>query len=145
MGVGIPVAASLFLAPRMSALLAEHPGLAVEFVVRDGFSDMIEERLDLALQSGDIADSSLVARMVGMYGRVAVAAPAYLEAHGTPADPGALTAHICVVHDYGPDAATWRFTGPEGPVSVRVAGPFMANNSQAVHAVSRAGHGIALL
>ncbi|MBN8925600.1 MAG: LysR family transcriptional regulator [Rhodospirillales bacterium 69-11] len=143
--VGIPVAASLFLAPRMPTLLAEHPGLAVEFVVRDGFSDMIEDRLDLALQSGEIADSSLVVRTVGMFGRVAVAAPSYLEARGMPASPSALTDHVCVVHDNGPDAATWRFTGPDGPVSVRVGGPFMANNSQAVHAVSRAGHGIALL
>jgi DNA-binding transcriptional LysR family regulator len=143
--VGIPVAAGLFLAPRIPTLLARHPGLSVEFVMRDQLGDMVEERLDLALQAGEIADSSLVARRIGMFGRVAVAAPAYLEANGTPGAPSDLVNHTCVIHDHAPDSTIWRFTGPDGAVSVRVSGAFIATNSQAVHLVVRAGHGIALL
>jgi DNA-binding transcriptional LysR family regulator len=143
--VGMPVAAGLFLAPRMSALLSRYPGLQVELLMRDQLGDMVEERLDLALQSGEIADSSLVARNVGMFGRFAVAAPAYLEAHGMPATPQDLVSHMCIVHDYAADSHIWRFTGPDGPINVRVSGPFLANNSQAVHLVARGGHGIALL
>ena len=44
--------------------------------------DMIEERLDLAWRSGEIADTSLIARPAGELGRAAVAAPIYLERHG---------------------------------------------------------------
>lgn len=143
--VGLTVAAGLFLAPRIPTLLARHPGLSVELVMRDQLGDMVEERLDLAMQSGEIADSSLVARRVGMFGRVAVASPAYLEAHGTPASPTELANHVCVIHDYAADSAIWRFNGPDGPQAVRVSGAFLANNSQAVHLVVRRGHGIALL
>jgi DNA-binding transcriptional LysR family regulator len=143
--VGLPVAAGLFLAPRMPALLAQHPGLQVELLMRDQIGDMVEERLDLVLQSGEIADTSLVSRRIGNFGRFAVASPAYLAAHGTPSKPSDLIGHACIIHDVGPESAVWRFTGPEGPMSVRVNGPFLANNSQAVHLVARSGHGIGLL
>ena len=39
----------------------------------------------------------------------------------------------------------WPFTGPDGPITVRVSGGFIANNSQAVNVAARSGHGIALL
>jgi DNA-binding transcriptional LysR family regulator len=52
--VGIMVAASHFLAPRLPALLATRPGLRVDLVVRDTFGDMIEDRLDLAMRVGEI-------------------------------------------------------------------------------------------
>ena len=50
--LGTSVAGGLFLATRLPVLLARHPGLSVELVMRDQPSDMIEERLDLAFRSG---------------------------------------------------------------------------------------------
>ena len=143
--VGVSVAGARFLAARLPVLTARHPGLRIELVVRDQFSDMIEDRLDLALRSGDIADVSLVARRVGHLGRAVVAAPIYLERHGAPSTPADLGAHECLVHDIGPDSHIWPFTGPEGPITVRVSGGFIANNSQVVNVAARSGHGIALL
>lgn len=143
--VGTTVAAGLFLAPRIPTLLARHPGLKVELLMRDQIGDMVEERLDLVLHGGEVADSSVVSRRVGNFGRYAVASPAYLEAHGVPSKPSDLLDHICLIHDAGPESSNWRFNGPEGPMSVRVTGAFLANNSQAVHLVARNGHGIALL
>ena len=55
--VGITVAAGRFLAPRLSVLLDEHPGLKVELVLSDRFGDMIEDRLDLAVSRGEITDA----------------------------------------------------------------------------------------
>lgn len=143
--VGVSVAGARYLAPRIPELLADHPGLKVELVVRDQFTDMIEERLDLALRSGEITDTSLVVRRVGNLGRAVVAAPIYLERYGAPATPDDLAGHTCLVHDTTPDADIWRFTGPEGPISVRVTGGFIANDSGAVRLAARAGHGVALL
>jgi DNA-binding transcriptional LysR family regulator len=143
--LGTSVAGGLFLATRLPVLLSRHPGLSVELVMRDQNSDMIEERLDLAFRSGDIADASLVARRVGFLGRAVVAAPVYLERHGAPATPEDLTAHTCLIHDATPDPAVWRFTGPDGPISVRVSGAFLANDSEAVRRAARAGHGVARL
>ena len=66
--LGTSVAGGLFLATRLPALLTRHPGLSVELVMRDQPTDMIEERLDLAFRSGEIADASLVARRAGHWG-----------------------------------------------------------------------------
>jgi DNA-binding transcriptional LysR family regulator len=143
--LGTSVAGGLFLATRLPALLARHPGLSVELVMRDQDSDMVEERLDLAFRSGDIADASLVARRVGFLGRAVVAAPVYLERHGAPATPADLAAHTCLIHDATAQPEVWRFIGPDGPLSVRVSGAFIANDSEAVRRAARAGHGVALL
>jgi DNA-binding transcriptional LysR family regulator len=143
--LGTSVAGGLFLATRLPVLLARHPGLSVELVMRDQDSDMIEDRLDLAFRSGEIADASLVARRAGFLGRAVVAAPVYLERHGAPSTPEDLTAHICLIHDATAEPQVWRFTGPDGPLSVRVTGAFIANDSEAVRRAARAGHGIALL
>jgi len=143
--LGTSVAGGLFLATRLPVLLARYPGLSVELVMRDQESDMIEDRLDLAFRSGEIADASLVARRAGFLGRAVVAAPIYLERHGAPSTPEDLTAHICLIHDATAEPQVWRFTGPDGPLSVRVTGAFIANDSEAVRRAARAGHGIALL
>jgi len=143
--VGVPVAATRFLAPRLPSLLSKHPGLRVELVVGDRFGDMIEDRLDLAMRSGEISDASLVVRRAGSSGRVTVAAPEYLERRGLPSTPAELADHICLVHNNGPDADLWTFTGPETTLNVRISGSFTADDSSAVHLAALGGHGIACL
>ena len=106
------MAGGLFLATRLPALLARHPGLSVELVMRDQPSDMIEERLDLAFRSGEIADASLVARRAGNLGRAVVAAPIYLERHGAPATPEDLAPHTCLIHDATPEPDSGGSPGP---------------------------------
>ena len=139
------MAGGLFLATRLPVLAARHPGLRIELVMRDQFSDMIEERLDLALRSGDIADVSLVARRVGYLGRAVVAAPIYLERHGAPSTPADLARARLPGARHRARLRHLAFTGPEGPMSVRVSGGFIANDSQVVNVAARSGHGIALL
>jgi DNA-binding transcriptional LysR family regulator len=143
--LGTSVAGGLFLATRLPELLARHPGLSVELVMRDRPGDMIEERLDVSLRVGEIADSSLVARRIGYLGRAVVAAPVYLERHGAPATPEDLADHVCLIHDSMAEPNVWRFTSPRGPLSIEVKGCFIANDSEAVRRATQAGYGIALL
>jgi DNA-binding transcriptional LysR family regulator len=143
--VGVTMAGAMLLGLRLFGLLAQHPGLMVELVVRDRLGDMIEERLDVAMQVGQPADSSLMARTAGAFGRTLVASPIYLEQRGTPAHPDELAAHTCIIHEGGPDSAVWQFEGPEGPVEVRIEGAFRANNAEVVHRAVLAGHGIAMV
>jgi len=143
--VGLSVAVARFVAARIHTLLAQHPGLRVELLADDQLGDMIEARLDLAVRSGEIADASLVARRVGQLGRAVVAAPLYLERHGAPVVPEDLAAHSCLIHNVTAEPDIWRFTGPEGPLNVRVTGPLIANNSASINIAVRTGLGIALL
>lgn len=143
--VGVNVTAARFFAQRVPSLLADHPGLRVELVVSDRFGDMIEDRLDIAVRLGEIADASLVMRPAGTIARIAVAAPSYIERFGEPSTPADLTSHTCIVHDVGPDSDVWTFVTPEGAQGFRVSGGFLANDARAVHGTARAGYGIAFL
>ena len=84
-------------------------------------------------------------RRAGTAQRVIVAAPGYIERHGTPTIPADLTHHTCIVHDIGPDSDMWTFVMPEGPRDVRVSGGLLANDVRAVHLAALTGYGIAYL
>jgi DNA-binding transcriptional LysR family regulator len=143
--VGVTVTAGRFLAQRLPALLADHPGLQVELVVGDRFGDMIEDRLDLAMRIGEVTDASLVVRRSGAARYVVVAAPNYIERKGRPSIPADLTGHTCIVHDVGPGSNVWTFVTSEGSEQFHVSGGFLANDVSAVHLAARSGSGIALL
>ncbi len=143
--VGLTSGAARLLTPGLADLLLRHPGLAVEFVIREQFGDLIEDRLDLAMRLGQPADTSLVARSVGEFGRALVASPHYLEKRGAPSNPSGLTGHHCIVQDSGPGSARWRFAGPGGPHDIEVISRFSANNAEVVRQAALTGQGIALL
>jgi DNA-binding transcriptional LysR family regulator len=143
--VATPVSLGLILMNRVPDLMARYPGLSVELVMEDDPGDMIEERLDLAVHSGEVVNQSLIKRSLGAVVRVAVAAPDYLARHGTPSQPGELTDHACIVHRVTPSDSEWRLLGPEGPVEVTVHGALSTNNNEAVRGAAVSGLGIALL
>ena len=143
--VGVTSGVARLITPALANLLARYPGLAVEFVVREQFGDLIEDRLDLAMRLGQPTDTSLVARSVGEFGRALVASPSYLERRGAPATPEGLLGHNCVALDSGPGGMTWRFGGPGGPHVVEITSSFSANNTEVVRQAALTGHGIALL
>jgi DNA-binding transcriptional LysR family regulator len=143
--VGLTAGAARLLTPSLSRLLDRHPGLSLEFIIREQFTDLIEDRLDLALRLGQQTDASLVARAVGDFGRALVAAPAYLERRGAPSNPAALVEHSCIVQEGVAGSTTWRFGGPGGPHVVEPNSSFSANNAEVVRHAALTGHGIALL
>jgi len=143
--VGVTAGAARLLTPSLAGFLARYPGLAIDFVVREQFGDLIEDRLDLAMRLGQSSDASLVTRSIGEFGRALVASPIYLERHGAPAKPAALIEHRCILQDGGPGSTTWRFGGHGGPHNVEIVSPFSANNAEVVRQAALAAHGIALL
>jgi DNA-binding transcriptional LysR family regulator len=143
--IGLSVGAAILLVPDFAALLADHPGLAVELVVNEHADDLVAERLDVALRFGQSADTSLVSRALTTIGSAPMAAPAYLERYGAPEHPSDLLKHTCIVHDMGPGSTHWAFTGPDGAVDVEVSSSFRSNNALVVRQAALSGYGIALL
>lgn len=143
--IGTPVAVGLALAQRTPVLLKRYPGLSLELVISDNPGNMIEQRLDFAILAQEPNDASAISRVVGSFGRIAVASPAYLEQHGAPPTPQDLAQHACLIHDSGPDSARWRFGPKDNPIEVHVSGPLCANNSAVIQRAAAAGLGIARL
>jgi DNA-binding transcriptional LysR family regulator len=143
--VGTPVGfGRLHVASRIRRLLDKYPALRVELVMSDGFVDLVEEGLDVAIRVGELRDQSLVARRIGITRRVTVGSAEYFARYGEPRSPEELTHHNCIVYTYLATGHEWHFVGPQGPVSVRVRGNFLANNSEAVREAVAAGVGIAV-
>ena len=143
---GTPVAfGRLHVLPLVPAFLERYPKLKLDLVMNDRFIDLVEEGVDLAIRVGKLSDMSLIARHLGHSRRVTVATPGYLKRHGTPHALEELREHNCIVYSGLTTIDEWHFEGPGGPVQIRVAGNFRANNSEAIREMLLAGIGISVV
>lgn len=132
----------LHVIPRLPRFRRRYPDVEIALHMTDGFTDLIEEGIDLAIRIGETRDSSLIARRIGTTRRVVVATPEYLARFGTPVRPEDLGSHHCVVYDRLLTGASWTFAAGGSPVSVAVSGPIHVNNTEAVRAAVLEGLGI---
>lgn len=87
----------LIVAPALPAFLSRYPGIDIQLGVTDRAVDLVGENVDCALRVGELPDSGLIARSLGVLPLINVASPAYLARHGLPATPADLEAgHLAV-------------------------------------------------
>jgi LysR family transcriptional regulator AphB len=123
-----------------------HPRVTLEFVLSDARADLLAEGIDVALRTGKIVEANLVARRIGSGSSRLVASPAYVDKHGLPGSPSALTTHDCIGARSGPaDRMVWRLDGPGGESQALVTGRFHVNSAQVQLNAALAGLGIAFL
>lgn len=133
----------LHIAPALPEFLAQHPEVSVEMNLDDRVVDVIEEGFDVSIRIAEMPDSSLIARRLAPCRHVIVAAPAYLEKHGTPRTPEDLRDHNIISFSYQASAYDWHFISPDNKqVSVPVSGSIQANNSLALREALLRGVGI---
>jgi DNA-binding transcriptional LysR family regulator len=130
------------IAPILPAFLGRHPGIAIELDATDRQIDLIVENVDVALRTGQLADSSLVARKISEARRIICASPAYLERRGTPAVPADLLEHNCLLVTNFAHLARWPFYTPEGLNRLAVSGDVTSDSSDVLLELALAGHGI---
>jgi DNA-binding transcriptional LysR family regulator len=132
----------LHVIPRLPAFIERYPEIEIDLVMHDRFTDLIEEGIDLALRVGNVSDSSLVGRAIGLSRRSVVAAPDYLERFGVPKRPEDLKHHRCILYGGLASGQNWTFDSPDGPISVPVAGPFRVDNTEGVRAAVLGSMGV---
>jgi DNA-binding transcriptional LysR family regulator len=81
------------IAPLMADFLDAYPLVRLELISGETVVDLIDERADLAIRIGPLADSTLNARQLGSSRLRVLASPAYLATHGTPTHVEALKRH----------------------------------------------------
>ncbi len=86
------------VAPLIPAFADRYPNVDVQLRLSDRKVDLFEDGLDVAFVLGELKDSNLKLRKIADCDRVLVAAPEYLEAHGTPQTPDDLLGdHNCLL------------------------------------------------
>ncbi|APZ50604.1 LysR family transcriptional regulator [Salipiger abyssi] len=132
------------IAPVMAEFHARYPELAVEFHLRNGFTDPIEEAVDLTITHETPARDSFIRRRIGWSPLVLCATPAYLARAGTPAHPRDLARHACLLSTRAM-FNTWHFEEAGQALAVPVQGAFSASQGSMLRGLVLAGLGIACL
>lgn len=132
----------LHVIPRLQRFRALYPEVEIALLMSDGFADLVEEGIDLAIRIGETPDAAVIARRIGSTRRALVATAGYLARMGTPEHPADLARHHCIVYDRLLTGATWTFLGPDGPIRVPVAGPIHINSTEGVRAAVLEGLGV---
>jgi DNA-binding transcriptional LysR family regulator len=134
------------LVPITLKYMQAHPALQLDISFEDRYVDLVEQGVDLAIRMGQMSDSSLGARYLGLNPWVMVAAPGYLQQHGVPTCVADLARHACIVYSSVQGDDRWRLTAPGGTgSSVPVKGPLRSNNLSTILAATSAGMGLSIL
>ncbi|QQC67469.1 LysR family transcriptional regulator [Paraburkholderia ginsengisoli] len=135
-----------YLLPLAPAFLDAHPDITLDIVLTDQVVDLLEQRTDVAIRSGPLKDSQLVARKLGDAGMVIVGAPAYLARHGTPLAPADLSAHNRIGFGFARAVNGWPLLDEAGRrIAVPVEGNALVSDGETLRQLALAGVGLARL
>jgi DNA-binding transcriptional LysR family regulator len=136
-----------FLAPIVADFLDAYPRLEVMVHLTDRHVDLVAERFDVAIRTGALPDSSLVAKLIGSPEYRVVASPAYLARHGAPRRPADLSSHACLLFTKSGTAVrtTWPCGKGKRATEVPVSGRLVSDDFVVLRQAAERGHGVARL
>jgi DNA-binding transcriptional LysR family regulator len=136
------------LRPGLEKLLLENAEIKVEVSIDYGLTDIVAERFDAGIRTGEIVAQDMIAVRIGPELRSAVVgAPAYFARQPMPASPQALTQHGCInlrLPTYG-GLYAWEFEKAGRALRVRVEGQLIFNGSAPMLDAALSGLGLAYL
>lgn len=125
-------------------LLERHRDVQIELVCTDRRVDLVEERFDVAIRAGALADSGLIARKITSVRSILVASPRYCRTHGTPRTPADLTKHACIAFGVGASPNVWTLESGGKRTDVRITPKLTVNDVEVVRTAALAGTGIGI-
>jgi LysR family transcriptional regulator for bpeEF and oprC len=137
--------ARLVIVPALPTFFARYPEIDLQLGCSERRADLIEEGIDCAVWSGDLEDSTLIARRVGQLYFGTCASPSYLAAQGEPRHPDDLTAHRCINH-FSPRTGKifdWVFAKNGARIQTSLRGHIALDDENSYVAAAEAGLGIA--
>jgi len=136
---------TLHVAPALAKFLPRHPELKIDLSITDRWVNLAEEGYDVAIHVTGDPQPNLVARPLAPVRRKLCATPDYFRRKGIPQTPADLVAHNCLDYTRSGEPGRWRFTGPEGEISVPVNGPLHVDDDEALSQAVLGGLGVGLL
>jgi len=123
-----PTFARLHMVSKLPSFFAAYPDMAVEMAASESPTTIVEDGFDLAIHSGDLPDSSLVARRFAQTMIILVATPQYLTRFGAPESPKDLSRHQGIVFVERGVAQPWIFGSEENATRVIPTGVFRTSD-----------------
>src|ERR1700756_734630 len=121
------------------SFLERYPDIKLELSVTDRRVDLIREGFDLAVRIGELEDTNLIGRSLGVLQYVLGASPDYLQRRGIPGSLDDLKQHACFGHLLA--GRPQPFTFADG-TRIIPAGPFDSDDAQSLIEAALKGVGI---
>ncbi|OIN12233.1 LysR family transcriptional regulator [Oceanisphaera psychrotolerans] len=120
----------------------QHPRVRIEIEASDRLSELVDERLDIALRFVKQPDETLIGRPLIQIDSVVCATPEYLGQHPPIRTPQDLSEHNCLVHL---DHDRWTFVHDNRAETVRVDGTIRANDMNIIRLATLHHQGVSRL
>jgi DNA-binding transcriptional LysR family regulator len=117
-----------FIVPIVRRFAQQYPRLSVNIDLSNRIIDLVAEGFDLAIRTGQLTDSRLVASRIASRRYEVCASPEYLQKCGRPETVPDLARHDCLIGT----SATWHFEVDRQAVTFRPAGRWRCNSGEAV-------------
>lgn len=121
-----------------------YPALSFELMLTERYVDLVAEGVDVAIRTGELRDSSLIAKSLGTIQWALFASPQYLRDSGELKTPADLGQHQCV--QFTP-MGRHHWDLQQGATALRVPLPArtLVNSIGVVRVMTEKGQGVALL
>jgi DNA-binding transcriptional LysR family regulator len=141
-------AAGTILWPKLARVLSAYPDIKVEISINYSLIDIVTERFDAGVRSGDqVAKDMIAVRISPDMKRSVVGSPAYLAGRPLPRTPQDLTRHNCInmrLPTYG-GLSPWEFVKDGKELQVQVDGQAIFNTTPQKLQAALDGAGLATL
>ncbi|WP_430470599.1 LysR substrate-binding domain-containing protein [Thalassospira lucentensis] len=142
--VNMPVGLHRIL-PLVPEFQTLYPNVDLDITVSDKVVDLYEERADIAIRSGPLQSSGLIARKLGECRMVIAAAPGYLERNGVPQSIEDLNEHVLIGYNFPRAISEWPFDVNGEIKTVMPGGKTCVGDAESARMVALAGGGIVRL
>jgi DNA-binding transcriptional LysR family regulator len=138
-------AADTILLPKLAKLLPEYPDIKVEIIIDYGLADIVAQRYDAGVRSGEQVAKDMIAVRIGPDMRMAVVgAPCYFKMRPEPKKPQDLINHNCITLRLPHGGLyAWEFEKDGRELRVRVDGQLTYNTTAQELNAASAGLGLA--
>lgn len=139
-------AADTLLLPKLAKLLRQYPDIKVEIIVDYGLTDIVAQRYDAGVRSGEQVAKGMIAVRIGPDMQMAVVgAPSYFKDRPEPKRPQDLVEHNCInlrLPTHG-GVYAWEFEKGSRELKVRVEGQVTCNSAAQMLNAALTGYGLA--
>src|SRR6266496_4193964 len=138
-------AADAILLPKLAKLMREYPDIKVEIMIDYGLTDIVAQRFDAGVRSGEQVAKDMIAVRIGPDMRMAVVgAPSYFKGWPEPKKPHDLINHNCITLRLPSGGLyAWEFEKGGRELRVRVQGQLTYNTTAQELNAALAGMGLA--
>jgi DNA-binding transcriptional LysR family regulator len=138
-------AADAILLPKLTKLLRQYPDIKVEIAIEYGLTDIVAQRYDAGVRSGEQVAKDMIAVRIGPDMRMAVVgAPPYFKSRAEPKKPQDLIDHNCIALRLPHGGLyAWEFEKGGRELRVRIDGQLTYNTTAQMLNAALAGLGLA--